>query len=339
MRKSALNLDTPVSKYKLIPDYHHIPANTLRDLVFFGKGTIRALVRSWRSTAGDISASIKAIEERIKLFDGLNPEGVQKIAANYESPEFPSIGVPRDSWSGDPEPLDAASINRKSGATTFNACGWCKYASGGTCRYSYYITTSCGLIQNAGLSDNERRFNTPCTFQTAPEEFFAAVRAGLRVSRDEAVAEKRRADGNIQLLLRLEGMAEEKPVLPSERPHDYYNIDDPVVCYIGSWKERIMPDQFATAKVINGYRHHDGCVSVCYDDRIHSGPYLDGHGGGYGMSRPEMLHTREYEYLIANPQFADAWARSASERALDGWDPDAFLAALAEVRASVLSGT
>ena len=337
MRKSALNLDTPVSKYKLIPDYHHVPADTLRELVFFGKGTIRALVRSWRSTAAGISGHIKMLEERMKLFDGLDREGLLKIAANYESPEFPSIGVPQDSWSRDPEPLDAASINRKSGATTFNACGWCKYASGGTCRYSYYITTSCSLIEDAGIPDDERRFNTPCTFQTAPEDFFASVRNGLQKSRDEAVAQKRAADVHIRLLLRLESMAEEKPVLPSERPHDYYNIDDPVVCYIGSWEERTVPDQFATAKVINGYRHHDGCVSVCYDDRVHSGSYLDGHGGGYGMSRPEVLHAREYEYLLANPQFAEAWTRSASERALDGWNPDGFLAALVEARANVAS--
>lgn len=36
---------------------------------------------------------------------------------------------------------------------------------------------------------------------------------------------------------------------------------------------------------------------------------LEGHGGGYGMSRPEIMHKWEFDYLVAHPEFAAVWLR------------------------------
>ncbi len=67
--------------------------------------------------------------------------------------------------------------------------------------------------------------------------------------------------------------AKNHPALSNHREHDHFNLNDKVVCYIGCWKENehghdiIVDDKFVEGVVINGYRHHDGCVSVCYDKK------------------------------------------------------------------------
>lgn len=314
----------------LIPQYWDLTASNVEDIVFFGKITIREMIRSWRSHASSLSSSIKTVDERLKLMSGKTAKDIIQIAKQSENPEFPQIGVRRDSWGDDPEPLDAASINREHGATTFNVCGWCKYAGGGSCRYNYHISTSCGIVNDAGMKDEDRKFNTPCVFKTANDSFFDQIRNGLEGTRRRLIEEKRQTDRKIKLLLTLEKRAEKKPAMPNNRPYDWFNVNDPVMCFIGKWQERIVPDQFATAKVINGYRHHDGCVSVSYDKRVHSGDYLEGHGGGYGMSRPEVMHVWEFEYLLAHPDFASLWSKKGTSKHLEGFDAEKFLGAMAK---------
>lgn len=313
----------------LIPQYWDVTASTVEDVVFFGQITIREMIRSWRYTANGLGSQIKDVDEKLKLLRGKGAADIREIAKQYENPEFPHVGVPKDSWSRDPEPLDAASINRKRNATTFNVCGWCKYAGGGSGRYSYMITTSCSIKTHAGLKDEERRFNTPCFLKEAPDEVFDEIRNGLARERERLIEEKRATDEKIKFLLTLEKRAEKKPAMPDHRPHDWFNVDDSVVCYVGMWKERIVRDNFATAKVINGYRHHDGCVSVCYDERVHSGEYLEGHGGGYGISRPEVMHAWEFEYLLGHPDFASLWSKNGTSKHLRNFDAKQFLGALA----------
>jgi len=314
----------------LIPEYWDLTATTVEDIVFFGKISIREMIRSWRSHASSLNSQIKEVDEKLKLMSGKTATDIIEIAKQSENPEFPHIGVREDSWSEDPEPLDAASINRKRGATTFNVCGWCKFTGGGSCRYDYHISTSCSIVTDAGMKDEERKFNTPCVFKTADDSFFDKIRNGLESNRTRLIEEKRQTDQKIKLLLTLEKRAEVKPAMPDRRPHDWFNEDNPVMCYVGKWKERIVPNQFATAKVINGYRHHDGCVSVCYDQRVHNGDYLEGHGGGYGMSRPEVMHVWEFEYLLAHPDFASLWAKKGTSKHLKDFDAEKFLGAMAK---------
>lgn len=313
----------------LIPQYWDVTASTVEDVVFFGQITIREMIRSWRYTANGLASQIKDVDEKLKLLRGKGAADIREVAKQYESPEFPQIGVRKDSWGDDPEPLDAASINRKHDATTFNFCGWCKYAGGGSCRYNYHITTSCSIKNATGLKDEERRFNTPCFLKEAPDKVFDEIRKGLMRERERLIEEKQATDEKIKFLLTLEKRAEKKPAMPDHRPHDWFNADDSVVCYVGKWKERIVRDNFATAKVINGYRHHDGCVSVCYDERVHTGEYLEGHGGGYGMSRPEVMHTWEFEYLLGHPDFASLWSKKGTSKHLERFDSEQFLGAFA----------
>jgi hypothetical protein len=286
------------------------------------------MVRSWRGHAESLSHSIKKTDEMLAFMQNKNATEITEIAKDFECPTFPNIGTPKDSWSKDLEPLDAASINRKGDATTFNFCGWCKHCGGGSCRYNYRITTSCSFIDYAGMKDEERKFNTPCIFKTATDQFFNQVREGLAKKRDQVIREKKTTDVKIKKLLKLEEEAEKKPAMPGARPHDWYNINDSVVCYVGEWEEILTDEQFSTAKVISGYRHHDGCVSVCFDKKIHNGDYLDGHGSGYGMSRPEVMHQWEYEYMLTHLDFAKLWAMKGTSGSLEKFNPERFLLAL-----------
>lgn len=316
--------NTPFEAGDLIPEWWHLSVPSVEKLVWLGKVNIREMIRYWRGAAQSLVQEIKNLEQTLVEIEGLNPETVKTEAAKHEKPAFPSIGLREGNWTHDPEPTDAASINRKGGATTFNVCGWCKHASGGSCRYNYYITTSCGLKSRAGLSDRTRRFDTPCLWLTASVMDFMALKAGLRNRKEQAAAEKAFADRKIQTLLTLERQAEKKPALPDLRPYDWFNENDEVTCYVANWDtgdtKMLGTDPFAAAKVIIGYRHHDGCVSVCYDERVHTGEYLEGHGGGYGMSRPEVMHTWEYEYMLTHWEFMGLWLARGNRRQLEGFD-------------------
>lgn len=367
------------SAKRLVPSYWHLPSvKTTADLVFLGKVTVRQLIRYWRSEAENLSNQIKYYEELIKLLKGKSGKDFAKLAEGYENPKFSPamIGKRSDSWGGDFEPLDSASQNRKSGATTFNMCGWCKYTGGGSCRYQYHITTSCNFLDDAGLPDNDqeipnkvlltykaaepltrlgstegekeaakqalhrmeasypglallaeqspewstrtqRRFNTPCFLPNLDEKGVEILHKAMKGQKSKLIEKKKKVDSDIRLLLNLEKQAEDKPALSDERPYDWFNIDDKLVCYIAGWEGRLWEGDWATAKVIDGYRHQDGCVSVNYDRQVHNGPYLDGHGGGYGMARPEVLHLWEYYYLRSHPDFAKVWVASVGEHMKD----------------------
>jgi hypothetical protein len=221
--------------------------------------------------------------------------------------------------------LDAASINRKSKTTTFNVCGWCEYASSGSCRYSYYISTHCAFL---GYPSGEKKFNTPCFLLSVDKELLSGIRTHLSIKRDTAKFDKKTVDAKITFLKALEKKAEKKPALPAHRPCEWFNIDDPVMCYLAEFKDVCIPDVFTTAKVISGYRHHDGCVSVCYDKKVHEGKYLDGKGGGYGVSRPEVMHKWEFDYLCEHPDFARLYFMDGTGKYIKDHEPRKFLAAL-----------
>jgi len=343
----------------LIPEWWDlVGVETIEDIKFLGQVTIRQMIRSWRHTASGLSGRIRRIDEEIRFLQGNNAESVRKIAERYENPVFDpeQIGVRPDSWGNDLEPLDEASKTRERGATTFNICGWCKHAAGGTGRYNYYISTHCSFITDAGVEDVRRRFNSPCFLKNISDKGFNTLACGLGFQLGILIAKKHETDAKIKFLLDLEKQAERKPALADHRPHDWFNVGDPVVCYIGGWErarlrdvisqylpesvvnwlrkcgwlgdaKRVAFKEWATAKVIDGYRHHDGCVSVRYDERTHSGPYLGGHGGGYGMSRPEVMHAWEYDYLREHPDFAKVWMANTPSH-LEGFEHEQMLEAL-----------
>lgn len=330
------NQNIRINPQDLIPEYWHgIYVSTKADLIFIGSKNIEYLKQYWRSEERSMSKRVKETQADIDLLAGKTPDDIKAMAAQYENPEFPNIGVRADSWSGDPEPLDAASINRAPDATTFNVCGWCKHCGGGTCRYNYHITTYCPLIPrqlgNGEPWDGnpEFRFNTPCALAGGTQELLDTCVEHLKARKANFVARKQRAAAYASYLAQIMSKAEEKPYFASHRPHNWFNLDDRVMFFTSSF-EGVFPDKakvFVPGAVINGYRHHDGCVSVCADVPFHSGEYCDGCGFGFGTSRPEVLHCWEYEYLKAHPDYLKVWVR-CSKAELREFDSKAFIAAL-----------
>lgn len=330
------NQNIKINPQELIPDYWHgiyVPTET--DLIFTGSKNIEYLKQYWRSEERSLSKQVKEAQADIDLLAGKTPDDVKAMAAEYENPDFPSIGVLKDSWNGEPEPLDAASINRKSGTTTFNVCGWCKHCGGGTCRHSYHITTYCPLIPRQ-LGNGETwggndkfRFNTPCALANGTQELLDTCVEHLKARKANLVARKQRAAAFASYLAELMNKAEEKPYFASHRPHDWFNLNDDVMFFVSDFDGTLSDKKktFISGKVINGYRHHDGCVSVCSDEPYHTGEYCDGCGGGFGTSRPEVLHDWEFEYLKSHPDYLKVWVR-CSKADLNKFDSKEFVAAI-----------
>ena len=338
------NALTPKQVAGLIPEYNDLKAKTSDDIVSFGKVAVEGMIGSWKYRINGSKSHLEKLKKLAKFFAKANAKKIKREAAKFENPTFPKIGPfgkERGGIFGDGEnePLDAASINRQRGATTFNVCGWCKHAGCGTCRYNYCISTSCDIISDAGMGRGYEKdktfFNTPCVIQSFNDAMFDKVREGLAKNIAKTEAAILATQEKIDLLKRLSEKAEKKPALPDHRPCTWFNIDDPIVCFVGKWKEKINQSLlFAKGKVIMGYRHHDGCVSVCFDEKVHAGEYLDGHGGGYGMSRPEIMHEWEFEYLLKHPDFAEVWAGMGAGKNLKDHDKDVFLEALQSIRKS-----
>ena len=319
----------------LIPPRFQLTATTVEDIVFFGQATIREMIRDWRYYANESSKEVKEAEELCQLLRDKTPADIIALAKQYENPTFPVIGSTDGS---DPEPLDGASINRRSGATTLNVCGWCRYAGGGGKRYNYMITTCCGIKSVAGMKSESRRFNSPCCFQKMSVEQLDKIRQRLKLSQDRLVAKKRQMDEKIKLLLTLEKKAEKKPPMPVCRSFEWFDLDDVVNCYVEQWESCIVADDFLSAKVINGCHSGDGSVWVCFDKRVSTDKYLNGAGSDYGFQRPEVMHEWEFAYLLEHPDFASIWAQGGISSFVHDFDADKFLAALARHAEKVARG-
>lgn len=174
------NKPIPASIREAIPDYWGVPLETEEDLLFCGKPFLRHLIQQRRSDERNSNVGISYTQHLLNLLDGTDGSPT-KLAERYEDPTFPRIALSKGD--GYPVPVDAASINRAAGRTTFNVCGWCKYNTGGGHEYGYSASTMCEF---------EREEESP---RLIPAE--AIVRyQGLQAGTDpEATAQRFNLDG------------------------------------------------------------------------------------------------------------------------------------------------
>ncbi len=282
-----------------------------------GSKNIAALISRARDNEQSLTHNIAKLKEQQNLLLGKSGDDFKEMAKGFDNPVITEIGKREGNWTGDPEPLDAASAERESGTTTFNMCGWCKHAGGGSCRYSYHITTRCSLL---GSTSPETCFNTPCLLQSKTAVEITEQVQRIEQEVDALLARREKVRQGIKLLQRLKKGATEKPYLMSLRPHDHFNVGDDVMAYVGQWGEDgehkcvikqnrtdLSRGVWVPAIVVFGYRHHDGCVSYQALFPIHTNmSYFEGRGGGAGMSRPELLLRSEFNYLQAAKENGDA---------------------------------
>ena len=330
-------------------EYSTVGVSGWDDLPHLGKLNLQELLSSLRSSEKRCTRGIKDEYDKGGMFEGANGARFAELAKGYECPVVEMGKAPKDSWLGDPEPVDVDSMSRKRGSTTFNLCGWCEHGGGGSGRYGYMITTSCSLLPDeaseeashedaddpewaarvAHIADaihgslpfrKEARTDTPCYLHALTSEECEAVVRWRARNAQELVAHREELRAAIRHVKQLLDAATiEKPYIRSLRPYAWFDVGDAVVVHLRDFNAAMLvKDPWGKAKVIPGYRHHDGCVSYGFELPVHTGEYLNGRGGGSGASSPGVLKEWEFEYLkkaVANdPEFVRIWCAGAGKR-------------------------
>ncbi len=307
----------------LTPAHSGFTAKTYEDILFLGKPTIGGIICTWRSTAKDLAKRIKRLDRMSRLLYDKTATVIRKMAERFEHPKFPGIRL-LENTTDKPVLLDPASLRRKPGTTTFNVCGWCKYALCDTF-FNCPIAAICDIENTAGLTGDKRQFNATCFLRQAPKDKFDEIRDSLYRKLKALVEEKGEVDGKIKCLLLLKKSAEKKPAMPKYRPSNWFTRGNPVICFIGKCRDRLVPEDFIEATILET---SDGRVTVYYNEHVHPGDYLEGYGAQYGESHPEVMHPLEFKYLLRNPEFAKLWLTQGDSTGQKKFDAEHFLKAL-----------
>lgn len=307
-------------------EIHVLGQNNVQDLIANARGQEKAAthqIDQLQNRKGLLIAALKWL--------ALNPEKTAgdyfaELAQNYDNPQFApdQIGKRPGAWGDQLEPLTADSESRKGGSTTFNLCGWCSKAGGGSCRYNYHISTTCELLETFEYPisgeeiqnytkfgsplyvSRELQFNTPCLMQKLNKEQCQGILNGIHFNIGVYIAQRESVRAVINKLLEQRRLTQGviKPWISGNRPAEYMNVGDPMVVYIGEWgKDCIVKGDWINAIGIFGYRHHDGCMSYQAHFPIHTNAsYYEGRGGGAGMGRPEALIATEFAFFVSTVQ-------------------------------------
>jgi len=213
----------------------------------------------------------------------------------------------------DREPIwNSDTINKKKGDTTFKQCGWCNNRGDGSYRYDCMIDGYCNLLKNY---NNDVQFDTECKIIKLGKNDIESIKQ----SKVHKIEEYRRmiesTQKEISILINL--ALDDIPVLPDNRKHNHFNINDEVMVF-ATFDESLIKDRWLSGKVVSGYRHHDGCVSVYVDEKYHNGENLDGHGYGAGMSVPTCILKSEYDWFVKNPERFKEWINIACNKSFNG---------------------
>ncbi|MCX6722849.1 MAG: hypothetical protein NT094_02140, partial [Candidatus Staskawiczbacteria bacterium] len=189
-------------KSGLIPKYWDLPVQTEDDLVFLGKTTIREIIREWRREAKGLAGRMKEIDEELSLL-----ADIRENASKYSDPDFTGQKLKYDLMAGKRGPTEEKDLNRTWQSTTFNRCGWCRYAQGMR-THGVSLDPGCGINYDAGLKDEDRQFSTTCFLKGVTDELILQIRQGLQQKLVSLTGQKRAIDGKIKKLIELKAKAE-----------------------------------------------------------------------------------------------------------------------------------
>jgi len=190
-----------------------------------------------------------------------------------------------DTYEGEPE-WTAENCNRKSGDTTFKTCGWCKHSTG-ICRYDCTIEGTCTLMKSYG-KERDVKWDTNCKLQYFGQIDIEALIKSKDWEISNLTSQLKYREEEKETLKELLSETKYVPPLPEHRPHDYYNVGDIVWVFLyGKWQ---------SGEVVDGYRHHDGCVSFILEDFPESRPDQKG-PWGCGCAVPGILKSKEIQHF------------------------------------------
>jgi hypothetical protein len=200
----------------------------------------------------------------------------------------------------DDEPDWITEKNRKEGDTTLEQCGWCEHRGGGSYRYDCMISGSCDLLKSYR---NDVKWNTPCIIKKMGKGDIDNLIEHKEYEIDSSKISITSYQKNIKSLRKISKKADDKPVSPDKRKHDHFNIGDNVMVLNEEKKE------WELGTVVNGYRHHDGCVSFDLQEKNNL---------GCGYAVPSVMLLTEYEWFARHlNRFAD-WVIEACEKDYNG---------------------
>lgn len=270
------------------PHYHGIYVPDEKALSNLGNNNLGFLKQYWRRREREIVYSIKEIQNYIDLMSGKTVNDIRLMAAEYENPVFSKIGTPHQP--DKPEPLEAKALCLTPGATTFNVCGWCKYAKG-ISRNGCYTMAKCKLCPNL-----KGYFNTPCIFLNNSDCIETSVEY-LKTDLTKLKEEKKRVARYISIITEASKQADKKPPFPWFRTFDWFKEGDNVIY--------LKDGVFSTGKVVNTYSYEIGEIQIL--DKPHY-RYVK-----YGINRPEIMHTWECGFLSTHHAYLEIWLKSAAD--------------------------
>jgi hypothetical protein len=205
---------------------------------------------------------------------------------------------------------------KEQGTTTFVTCGWCQHRGTGSYRYNCMLNGKCTLLRDY---DERVDFDTKCKVI----KLGSADIESIVESKKHSISDHERNIGRLKIQIEiLKSLRPDKmPPLPSNRTSDHFNIDDDIMIY-PNFKESIISGRWLSGKVINGYRHQDGCVSGRIDEKFHEGEYLDGHGVGSGVCTPTVMLKSEFDWFVEHPDRFRDWIINACEYKSNKYDLD-----------------
>ncbi len=270
------------------------------DLIDLGLDNLRYLKGYWRRKEHRLKEFICLIQSRLDVVAG-GIDGVRRIAEKYEKPIFGEVGS-YDERRGEIEPLDLPSKCRKSDATTFNFCGWCRYAEGGTGHFGYWINPRCSLLpeeygNGSGEGEYERThffFNTDCVISSGTQGVLDVSYDYLASELEKAKCEKAKVAEKIRYIARLAKKAERKPPFSFCRPENFFKPGERIV-YCNP--DNVGP-KIVTGIVMDCHGLGEGLVPI-HDDASHD----DGISTWVSSIRPEILHEWEWNYLFTHMKY------------------------------------
>lgn len=220
------------------------------------------------------------------------------------------------------EPIwDEKTMNAVAGDSDLKQCGWCIHRGCGAYRYNCMLDGVCSLLKSY---KNEVQFDTECKVLKLGKSDIADIVKHKEYKIAENESSAKRLQSEIESLKSLD--VADSPALPDSRKANHFNIGDSVMVYIKENPDGYnIQNQWISGKVISGYRHHDGCMSVHTDTPYHKGDYLNGCGYSSGLCVPFVLLKSEYDYFANNQEQWKDWIETACSKSFNGTHYDCNL--------------
>ncbi len=325
MSKSTANLpDIPPRDLLACDALPHLKVFTRDQLLFLGRNNLQHLRSVWRTMLRTSRSILNTRQELLSLIEGKSPAELQALVAQYDHPDYPSQN---SSHKGERlAPADPSAASRAPGSTTFNICGWCKYAH---CylhpdSHAYVphetrvFRPSCGLLSDDWQSDYEHNYNYPCplTHSSPSSDYPGAVCANLHARHDRLLSYHQQVSEYVAHLNALITIAEPKPLFPPYRREKHYPIGTPVYFVYSAFSPcSTIPHPFGwhlekpKARVsrgtVIGYEPNRYTPSYVLTAFSTDAPNTQPHAIQYDL--PWLLSFEELTYLLDHPDFAQIW--------------------------------